>query len=156
MSYGTCDRSNGSFFCVSNHRVISWLEKEQKSMEMRTGSRIQRSSPPVLPVTFASSGQSLQWTDCCKCSCNYYLSTKLNCWLKHRVMHPSNLCGETLRVEPGLRGLAVEVSGHRALHCWVFVVVIFNWRTIALRCCAGFCHTMMRISHMYTYMSPPS
>ena len=88
--------------------------------------------------------------------CNYYLSTKLNCWLKHRVIHPSNLCGETLRVEPGLRGLAVEVSGHHALHCWVFVVVIFSWRIIALRCCAGFCHTVMRISHMYTYMSPPS
>ena len=39
---------------------------------------------------------------------------------------------------------------------------IFNWRVIALQCCAGFCHTALWISHKYTHVhsllkpSPPS
>ena len=28
----------------------------------------------------------------------------------------------------------------------------FNWRIIALQCCAGFCHTTMWINHKYVYI----
>ena len=31
-------------------------------------------------------------------------------------------------------------------------LIIFNWRTIALQHCAGFCHTSTWISHRYTYV----
>ena len=30
-----------------------------------------------------------------------------------------------------------------------FLKFIFNWRTIGLQCCVGFCHTSTRISHKY-------
>ena len=33
-----------------------------------------------------------------------------------------------------------------------FFFLIFNWRIIALQCCAGFCLTTMWISHKYTYI----
>ena len=32
------------------------------------------------------------------------------------------------------------------------VYFFLNWKIIALRCCAGLCHTTMRISHNYTYI----
>ena len=35
----------------------------------------------------------------------------------------------------------------------IFFKFIFNWRTIALQCCVGFCHTTMWISHKYTTIS---
>ena len=28
----------------------------------------------------------------------------------------------------------------------------FNWRILSLQCCVGFCHTVMWISHRYTYV----
>ena len=36
----------------------------------------------------------------------------------------------------------------------LFFKLIFNGRIIDLQCCVGFCHTMMWISHKYTYVSP--
>ena len=35
----------------------------------------------------------------------------------------------------------------------LFFKLIFNGRIIDLQCCVGFCHTMMWISHKYTYVS---
>ena len=34
-----------------------------------------------------------------------------------------------------------------------FFSFIFNWRIIALQCCAGFCHTTTSISHKYSHVS---
>ena len=41
-----------------------------------------------------------------------------------------------------------------AVTCFLFVknLFIFNWRTIALQYCVGFCHTSTWISHRYTYV----
>ena len=35
-------------------------------------------------------------------------------------------------------------------------VLFFNWKIIALQCCAGFCHTTTRISHNYILIYIPS
>ena len=35
-------------------------------------------------------------------------------------------------------------------------LLFFNWRNIALQCCAGFWHTTVWISHNYTYTSLPN
>ena len=35
---------------------------------------------------------------------------------------------------------------------YVYIYIFFNWRIIALQCCADFCHTSIWINHM----SPPS
>ena len=45
--------------------------------------------------------------------------------------------------------------GRWILYHWAtrwFSKCIFNWRIIALQCCAGFCHTSTWISHRYTYV----
>ena len=35
----------------------------------------------------------------------------------------------------------------------LLIYLFFNWRKMALPCCAGFCHTTMQISHNYRYMA---
>ena len=50
-------------------------------------------------------------------------------------------------------------SDGRILYHWAtrwFSKCIFNWRIIALQCCAGFCHTTTLISHNYMYVCIPS
>ena len=44
----------------------------------------------------------------------------------------------------------------RVWSVWFFLIFIyFNWRLIILQYCGSFCHTLTRISHRCTYVSPP-
>ena len=36
---------------------------------------------------------------------------------------------------------------------YFFIIIIFNWRIVALQCCLDVCQTAMRISHNYIYIS---
>ena len=51
----------------------------------------------------------------------------------------------------------ILVLGHFAYGASLFkkILLIFNWRMIALQHCVGFCHTATCISHRYTRILPP-
>ena len=43
-------------------------------------------------------------------------------------------------------------TGFVFLVFWVIFNLFFNWRKTASQCSVGFCHTIMQISHNYTYI----
>ena len=51
--------------------------------------------------------------------------------------------------------LATGPPGKSLVFFFIIIILIFNWKIIALQGCVGFCHTMTSITRKYT-ISPPT